>query len=240
MGGPLKRICTIAVRGGSKGVPGKNWRTIAGKPLFQHSVEAAVQSGLFDVIVVTSDAQEVLDTALDAGATHLVSRPPNLAADTAGKVPAIVHAVLEIESLLGVQFDTVVDLDATSPLRNITDIKGAVSLLETNNVESVITASESRRSPYFNLVEVNPTTQEVNVSKPLPEGVLRRQDAPRTFDMNASVYVWKREALKANPKVFYPTTLVYEMPVERSLDIDEEFDFEIVKWLLEKRTDLND
>jgi N-acylneuraminate cytidylyltransferase/CMP-N,N'-diacetyllegionaminic acid synthase len=66
--------------------------------------------------------------------------------------------------------------------------------------------------------------------------VLRRQDAPETFDMNASIYVWQRDALEREAKVFFPSTRIYEMPPERSLDIDSEFDFEIVSWLLEKRS----
>lgn len=231
----MSRICTIAVRGGSKGVPGKNWRVIAGRPLFAHSVAAARLSGLFDAIVVSSDAPEVLDYALEAGATHVVKRPAELASDTSGKVPAIVHAVLSVEEELGKNFDVVTDLDATSPLRDISDIQGAVELLESQGIESVVTASEARRSPYFNLIERNPQTGQVGVAKPLPEGVLRRQDAPETFDMNASIYVWNRDVLMDSPQVFFPTTQIFEMPPERSLDIDSEFDFEIVRWLMEKK-----
>jgi CMP-N,N'-diacetyllegionaminic acid synthase len=230
----MTRICTIAVRGGSKGVPGKNWREIAGLPLFAHSVKAAQSSGIFDEIVVTSDAPEVLTLATAYGATQIVERPLTLASDTAGKVPAIVHAVISVEAVLGYEFTTVVDLDATSPLRKIQDIRGAVSLLEDNGLESVVTASESRRSPYFNLIEINPATREVGVAKSLPKGILRRQDAPETFDMNASIYVWQRDVLIREPKVFFPSTQIFEMPLERSLDIDSEFDFEVVRWLMEK------
>jgi len=232
----MTRICTIAVRGGSKGVPGKNWRMVAGKPLFAHSISHALESGLFDVIAVTSDAPEVLETALSFGATHAVTRPAELASDTAGKVPAILHAVQTVEAETGMTFDTVVDLDATSPLRLASDVRAAVTLLEDNRLESVITACEARRSPYFNLVEVDPQTGRVSVAKQLPDDVLRRQDAPETFDMNASIYVWQRSALESEAKVFFPSTRIYEMPPERSLDIDSEFDFEIVSWLLEKRS----
>ncbi len=228
------RICTIAVRAGSQGVPGKNWRMVAGMPLFAHSVRHAVDSGLFDRIVVTSDAPQVTGQAEAFGATDVVQRPAELAAHTAGKVPAIVHAVAEVESRIGRTFDTVVDLDATSPLRIQDDIRGAVALLEgTDGVESVITGSEAHRSPYFNLVEVDPKTGVAAVSKPPGSSLLRRQDVPPSYDMNASVYVWRRDALMAHPGVFYPTTRLYEMPVERSRDIDSELDFKIVQWLME-------
>jgi len=227
------RICTITVRGGSKGVPGKNWRIVAGVPLFVHSVRHALGSGLFDHVVVTSDAPEVLSTALEFGATDIVERPAELATDTAGKVPAIVHAVLEIEQRAGVRFDTVADLDATSPLRSIADVVGTVELLEASGADSVITGAEAHRSPYFNLVEQDPASGVVAVSKPL--GILRRQDAPRAFDMNASVYAWRRDSVVADPIVFFPTTRIFEMPPERSLDIDSEFDFAIVDWLMQQR-----
>jgi len=172
--------------------------------------------------------------ALSFGATHVVVRPAELATDSSGKLPAIVHAVLEAESLTGRPFGTVVDLDATSPLRSVSDIHSAVALLETEGIESVVTASEARRSPYFNLIEVDSQSGHVGVVKPLPDGILRRQDAPKTFDMNASIYVWNRDALVAAPRVFYPSTRIFEMPPERSLDIDSEFDFEIVRWLMER------
>jgi N-acylneuraminate cytidylyltransferase/CMP-N,N'-diacetyllegionaminic acid synthase len=141
--------------------------------------------------------------------------------------------VLEVERASSRIFKTVVDLDATSPLRELGDIAGAVELLESTGADSVITGAEAHRSPYFNLVERDSETGVVSVSK--PNGVLRRQDVPRAFDMNASVYVWNRDKLVAQPMVFFPTTLLYEMPPERSLDIDSEFDFTVVNWLMEGR-----
>ncbi len=229
------RVCTITVRSGSKGVPGKNWRPLLGLPLFAYSVLQAAESGLFDRIAVSSDAPEVLLSAAQYGATDVVERPGELALDTAGKLPAIVHAVLEVEATIGRRFSTVVDLDATSPLRLREDIVGAVALLETQGLESVITGAEARRSPYFNLVEADPETGFVEVSKRPKNPVLRRQDVPRAFDMNASVYVWDRDALVASPGVFFPTTKLYEMPANRSQDIDSEFDFQIVSWIMESR-----
>jgi len=228
------RICTVTVRAGSQGVPGKNWRDLHGIPLFAHSLRHAVGSGLFDRIAVTSDAPDVLDTAERWGATDIVVRPPELATSTAGKVPAIVHAVLEVESRVGAFFTTAVDLDATSPLRWTEDIVGAVALLESSGARSVITGSEAHRSPYFNLVEEDQATGFVSLSKG-GAGILRRQDAPRAFDMNASVYVWQRDALVGDPRVFYQNTRLYEMPAERSHDIDSELDFELVDWLMSRR-----
>ena len=226
------RICTITVRAGSKGVPGKNLREVAGCPLFGHSVAQAAASGLFDEVVVSSDSEEILRRAPEFGATGVVVRPAEMATDTAGKVPAIAHAVRETEIRTGKTFDVCVDLDATSPLRHVEDIVTAVEMFEKSTAESLITGTEARRNPYFNLVELQPDGT-VAVSKKPADDVLRRQDAPISYDMNGSIYVWRRDSLIENPVVFYPSTIIYEMPPERSHDVDSEYDWRIVKWLLE-------
>ena len=228
------RIASVTVRAGSKGVPGKNLRVVAGIPLFGHSVRQAAESGLFEEVVVSSDSQEILRTAPQFGATGVVVRPPEMATDTAGKVPAIAHAVLTTEERVGSRFDVCVDLDAASPLRTVDDIRAAVRMFEGAGVDSLITGSEARRNPYFNLVELQ-ADGTVQVAKKPDADVLRRQDAPRCFDMNGSIYVWRRDALIREPQVFYPSTILYEMPPERSIDIDSEFDFSVVRWLMEGR-----
>lgn len=231
------RICTITVRAGSKGVPGKNLRVVAGRPMFAHSVAQAAATGLFDEVVVSSDSEEILALAPEYGATGIVRRPPEMATDTAGKVPAIAHAVRTTEQRTGQTYEVCVDLDATSPLRTLDDIRTAVRMFEESDAASLITGAEARRNPYFNLVEEQPDGT-VAVSKQPDDAVLRRQDAPRCFDMNGSIYVWRRESLLEDQVVFLPSTILYEMPAERSVDVDSEFDFRIVEWLMEQREDL--
>ena len=230
----MKRLCTICARGGSKGVKGKNLRILQGKPLIAHSILRALESKLFDAVAVSSDSEEILEAARQFGAHVLVRRPDEMATDTAPKVPVIYHCMAEAERMLGATFEVLVDLDATSPLRWADDIVGAVSLLEETGVSNVITGTPARRSPYFNLVELNPQGY-VQLSKPLPDAIVRRQDSPRCFDMNASIYVWRREAFVAEPKIFYTDTRLFEMPEERSQDIDSELDFEIVRLLMARR-----
>jgi CMP-N,N'-diacetyllegionaminic acid synthase len=227
-------LCTICARGGSKGVPNKNVREILGKPLIAYTIEQARQSGLFSSIAVSSDSEVILSTAKEFGADILVRRPDELASDTAAKVPAIHHCLETAERELGRQFPVFVDLDATSPLRLPGDIIGAVRLLEKRRVSSVITGTPSRHSPYFNLVELY-QHDVVHLSKKLDQPVVRRQDAPQCYDMNGSIYVWNRDVFWRNPAVFYDDTLLFEMPAERSVDIDSELDFEIVRMLLTKR-----
>jgi len=231
------RICTICARGGSKGVKNKNIRNLAGEPLIAYSLKQAKDCGLFDLIAVSSDSQDILSIAHRYGADILIERPVHLSGDTAPKVPVILHCVEESERISNNQFDVVVDLDATSPLRLTEDIIGAVNLLEKENVSNVITACPARRSPYFNLVELD-ENGVVKLSKSLAKNIVRRQDSPNCFDMNASIYVWKRQALTNNPTVFNYDTRLFEMPEERSIDIDNELDFEIVEFLMNKGNSL--
>ncbi|WP_417841681.1 cytidylyltransferase domain-containing protein [Terasakiella sp.] len=233
----IKRICSVCIRGGSQGVPGKNSTFIAGKPLFAHSIDQAKKSGLFEVIAVSSDDPELLSLAREWGADLVIKRPDELATNTSGKLTAIQHCVQAVEKELNCQFKTCVDLDATSPLRLPKDIIGAVwfheNLASHNDNVNVITGCPARRSPYFNQVELLPNSK-VKLSKPPKKNVLRRQDAPKVFDMNASIYVWTRKSLlNAQGGVLNDQTYIYEMPEERSIDIDTPFDLKIVQHLLE-------
>jgi N-acylneuraminate cytidylyltransferase/CMP-N,N'-diacetyllegionaminic acid synthase len=227
----MKRICTICARGGSKGVKGKNTRPLLGTPLIAYSIRQARESGLFQAIAVDSDADSILDVAREWGADYTIKRPDELATDRAAKLPAIRHCVVEAERRAGMTFDVIVDLDATSPLRNPDDIVRCVNLLEERGVSNVITGAPARRSPYFNLVEVD-AGGVARLSKSLPVPVVRRQDAPACFDMNASIYVWRRQALFESDSVFNSDTALYVMPEERSVDIDSELDFMIVEHLM--------
>jgi N-acylneuraminate cytidylyltransferase/CMP-N,N'-diacetyllegionaminic acid synthase len=227
------RLCTICARGGSKGVVNKNIRPLLGKPLIAWSIAQAKASRLFKAVAVSSDSDEILEIAMDWGADLAIRRPDEMASDTAPKVPAIKHAAREAMHILELDADILVDLDATSPLRIPADIKGAVGLLEQSDCTSVITGAPARRSPYFNLVEER-ADGTVTLSKP-GLAVARRQDAPRCFDMNASIYVWSEPRFFSDPKVFYPDTRLYEMPETRSVDIDSELDFRLVELLMKEQ-----
>ena len=231
----MSRICTICARGGSEGVKNKNIRLLAGKPLIAYSLEQARAAGLFDVIAVTSDSPAILAVAQQYGADLLVTRPAHLATSAAPKLPAVRHCVEQAEAAAGRRFDIVLDLDPTSPLRAPEDIRGALDLLETARVANVLTAAPARRSPYFNLVEVGPD-DVVRLSKPPAQPLVRRQDSPRCFDLNASIYVWRRQSLFEAPTVFNSDTRLFVMPEERSTDIDSELDFQFVEFLMNQRT----
>lgn len=227
----MRRLCTICARGGSKGVKGKNFRLLHGKPLLAYSIEQAKATGLFDAVAVSSDSEIILGLAKESGADFLIARPDELATDHAAKLPVIRHCVQETEKISGLHYEVVVDLDVTSPLRSVEDIGRAVALLEETGAGNVLTAMPARRSPYFNLVELNDQGQVV-LSKPSGKAIVRRQDAPQCYDMNASIYVWQHSALFSRDSLFNPDTQLYVMPEERSIDIDSELDFRIVELLM--------
>lgn len=231
----MNRLCTVCARGGSKGVPNKNIRHLNGKPLILYTLDCARAAGLFEKIAVSSDSDEILKVAEEEGADLLIKRPDELATDTAPKIPVIQHSLLEAECKLNKRFDVICDLDPTSPFRTAEDIRRCVELLEMRKVSNVITGAPARKSPYFNMVELDEKGVARLVKQSLTgRGVARRQDAPLCYDMNASIYVWWRQTLLTSESVFLKDTVLYEMPRERSIEIDTEFDFRLATWFVTK------
>ncbi len=226
----LNRIlCTVCMRGGSKGVSSKNLRNLHGKPLMAFTIDQALQSGLFEHVVVSTDSDEIAETAKTYGAEAWFLRPPELATDEAPKLPVIRHAFLEAEKYYGHEFEILVDLDATSPLRSVDDINGAYDQLIAEDADMLITVSPCRKNPYFNMVEiVDGRVRKVKELKPPPT---RRQDAPAVYDMNASIYIWQRRALLNLDTLFTDKTSLYVMPEERSVDIDTDLDWKFVEFI---------
>ena len=226
-----KILCTICARGGSKGVKGKNIKALLGKPLIAHSIEQAKASGLFEHIVISTDSDDIADVATQYGAEVFFKRDAEMASDTAGKLDVIRDAFERSEAHYATTFDYLIDLDATSPLRDVADINKAFAQLLRDNNDNLITGAPSRRSPYFNLVEVG-GEGDVYLSKALESSVLRRQDAPKSYDMNASIYVWNRKTILNEDTLFLKNTGLYVMPEERSIDIDSELDYKIVEMMM--------
>lgn len=229
--------CTICARKGSKGVKNKNIRPIEGKPLISHTIEQAIDAGFAENLIVSSDSDEILEIANSYKVPYIIRRPDDLAHDTADKLEAIKHAITIVESKINGKFASIIDLDPTSPLRLVDDILAAVDLFRSSNADNLITGMPSRRSPYFNLVEIN-SDGFASLSKPPKERIFRRQDSPKCFDMNASIYIWKRKFLFDNTQVFGNKTALYSMPESRSIDIDSELDFEFVSFLMHKKSKL--
>lgn len=226
-------LCTICARGGSKGVKNKNIKVLHGKPLIAYTIEQARASNLFEHIVISTDSDDIANIAKEHGAEVFFKRNAEMASDTAGKLDVIKDAFVRSEEYYGKKFDYLVDLDATAPLRSVEDIINSFKQFKENENDNLITAMPSRRSPYFNLVEQN-KDGNVYLSKKLDSAIMRRQDAPKSYDMNASIYIWKRDVILNENSLFLENTGLYVMPEERSIDIDNELDFEFVEFLMGK------
>ncbi|WP_281966978.1 cytidylyltransferase domain-containing protein [Roseovarius nanhaiticus] len=225
-------IATICARGGSVGVPGKNIRPLMGKPLIAHTIEQALAIPGIDRVFVSTDAQSIADVAVAAGAEVPFLRPDHLATSDAPKLAALEHLVAWIEEEHG-PVGTIVDLDPTSPLRLPEDIKDCIALLDADT-DVVITGYEADKNPYFNMVEQKENGR-IGLVKPPSSSVVARQQAPAVYSMNASIYVWNRDSLTKG--LWSGNAKLHVMPRERSVDIDEPLDFDIVELLMHRRSD---
>lgn len=225
------RLFSICARGGSAGVPGKNIRPLAGKPLIAWTIEQALGCGLADRVVVSTDDAAIADVARACGAEVPFTRPAELATAQAGKLPVILHMVEWLEAR-GAPVDSVIDLDPTSPLRDIDDIAACVRMLD-DDTDVVITGTLSDKNPYFNMVERKANGFYERVIRPEAD-IAGRQSAPEVYAMNASIYAWHRRTLA--PSLWaHPRIRLHAMPRERSVDIDHPVDFDIVELLMRRK-----
>lgn len=226
----MTTVATVCARGGSIGLPGKNIRPLLGKPLLAWTVEQALSVPGIAGVFVSTDDPAIAVVAEACGARVLGLRPAELATATAPKVPVIRHLVGQIEGS-GLRPDVIVDLDPTSPLRDRADIEACIALL-TPETDVVITAFPSDKNPYFNMVE-EAAEGHVRLVKQAAVPVAGRQQAPRVYSMNASVYVWHRHTLEKG--LWEGRARMHVMPRERSIDIDSALDFKIVEMILKER-----
>ena len=229
-------LCTICMRSGSKGVINKNLRKLNGKPLMAYTIEQAKKSKLFEHIVVSTDSEKIAAAAKNLGAETWFLRPLEMATDDAAKIPVIRHAHLEAEKRYNTKFDVHMDLDVTSPLRKVKDITSAYEQFINENADILITACPARKNPYFNMVEKN--NGRIKKVKELKVPTSNRQGAPRVYDMNASIYIWKRLTLLKSETLFTENTSLYIMPEERSIDIDSELDWKFVEFIQSKNKEI--
>ena len=229
----MKILCTICMRAGSKGVKNKNLKLINNKPLMYYTINNAIKSGLFENIVVSTDSKNILKKAKYYGAEGWFLRPKKLSLDRSPKVPVIRHALFEAEKHYNKKFEIIIDLDVTSPLRKVEDILNAYKYFVRKKTDILLTGCKSKKNPYFNMVEV--VKNKIRRVKKLKKNIYRRQDAPNIYDINASIYIWKRKSLVNFRSFFNNNTIFYEMSKNRSWDIDSDFDFKIVQYLLAQK-----
>jgi CMP-N,N'-diacetyllegionaminic acid synthase len=221
-----KRILAIIpARGGSKGVPRKNIKQFAGKPLIAWTIEAARQSHLIDHLIVSTDDLEIADVAKSYGASVPFLRPPQFATDEAAGIDPVIHA---IEQLPGYEY--IILLQPTSPLRTTEDIDNSITKCLAESATSCVSITEATTHPYscFSLIKnthLRPVIQSA-------EKYVRRQDMPQYYALNGAIYIASVEFLVKNRTFVGEETGIFIMPKSRSIDIDDTEDFAMAEFLM--------
>lgn len=231
----MEILITVCARGGSKGIPGKNIKLINGKPLIFYTLNTAQKfKGAFENadIVLSTDSDEIKKVVNSLGFSIDTSytRPEQLASDKAGKVGVIKDILLYSETRNQKKYDVVLDLDITSPLRNLSDLKNAFNmLLEKPGAYNLFSVSPANRNPYFNMVE----EREDGYFGLCKKGeFLSRQMAPKVYDMNASFYFYRKLFFEQDLQTaITDRSIVYEVP-HSCFDLDHPIDFEFMSFLL--------
>ena len=227
----MKPICFIAARGGSKGVPRKNIRMLAGKPLIAHTIESVLDSNIFSSVVVSTEDQEIATVAKTYGAEVPFIRPKKLATDTASTDDVIIHAVKKLR-LLGYSFDIMVNRDCTVPFIRNEDINRSIKLLKKKKCDIVCGVYKQHHNPYFNMMELN-SRGFLRFSKSMGREITNRQNTPTVYQLNGLFAFYVEKLLKYR-KLYMPRALPYEIPPETGLMIDTEFEFQIAEMIARK------
>ena len=220
-------IAIIPARGGSKRLPGKNIKALGGKPLIAWTIEAALHSGCFDRVIVSTDDQAIADVAVAFGAEVPFLRPVELSGDMATSDAVIEHAVNWLEQHEALTIDTVALLQPTSPFRHAEHIKSAVSLMQEKQAEGVVsvTASDIRLELCNTLPADHSLAGFIDISA--NAAAKRTQDMRQIYELNGAIYLFKRHIVGQLAQLYAPTSkaLAYVMPLEDSVDIDTARDF---------------
>ena len=226
----MKNIAIIPARSGSKGLKNKNIKLLNGKPLLAYTVEAALQSGLFDCVHVSTDSEQYADIAREFGADVPFLREAELASDTSNTWDALRFVIKEYEEL-GQKFDTVCLLQPTSPLRDATDIKNAYQIFEEKKAESVVSVCETEHSPLLcnTLKESGSMKGFIDMKK-----VGRRQELSTYYRLNGAIYIQTVDLLMQGGDLYGDESYAYVMEKEHSVDIDDEMDFMFAEVMIRK------
>jgi len=236
MGKDRKILAIITARGGSKGLPGKNIRMFAGKPLITHTIERTLAVGpLIYKVLVSTDDQEICDIAEQAGAYVPFLRPPELATDTASSLNVVQHALRFVEGERDVSIDWTLILQPTTPLRTVDDILSAIRLTDSKEVDTIVSVYESGHSHPLKAKKIDkygflmPFFSEAS-------WLSRRQDlSPPAYLTNGGIYLTRRDVLLENNSLIGDQVLPYVMPQERSVDIDNRIDFMLAELLMREQ-----
>ena len=220
----------IPARGGSKGLPKKNIRPLLGKPLIAWTIEQAKASKYVDRVVVSTDDKEIAEVARQYGAEVPFMRPKELARDDTPGVDVVFHAMNWFIKNENKQYDLIMLLQPTSPLRAAEDIDKAIELLFFKKAKAIVSVCEVDHHPLW----TNTLPEDGNMKAFLRPEILnkRRQDLPVFYRLNGAIYLARLDYLRKCNGFFGPETYAYVMPRERSIDVDTNFDLKLVEYFI--------
>jgi CMP-N,N'-diacetyllegionaminic acid synthase len=232
----VKVLGIVTARGGSKGIPGKNLKLLAGKPLLAYTIEAARTSGALDRIILSTEDEAIAEAGRSMWCDVPFMRPTDLAMDDTPHLPVIQHAVTWMETRVGYKPDAVMILQPTSPLRQAADITAAIALLEQSGADSVLSVSAvpAHAHPMRTLrLDADGNAVLFATGEPVRRRINRRQDLPEAWVMNGAIYACRTPVLfAAEPSLYGDRVVAYRMPAERSISIDDMDDWSAAERIL--------
>lgn len=223
----MSLLAVIPARGGSKGIPRKNVKSLAGRPLIAWTIVAALESVVVDRLIVSTDDTETALIAQEWGAEVPFLRPSDLATDNTPGVAPVLHAIEEVPG-----YDWVLLLQPTSPLRTAFDIDTVLSACVAAGAPAAVSVTASTVHPDWTYA-ADPRGRFV--IDPSVNTAARRQDLPARFALNGALYLARTDWLRVSGSFITPETLMYEMEAARSVDIDDELDWKVAAMLLAER-----
>lgn len=227
-------IAVIPARGGSKRLPGKNLMMIAGKPLIAWTIEASIQSGVFDRVVVSTDSWEIAVLAAQFGAEVPFMRPEALALDNTPSIEVLIHAVNELQAGKETHWTHLACLQPTSPLRTGENIREAVKLLEEKQADAIVSVCKSEHSPLWS----NALPASLSLDGFIPENIQKTpsQQLPVYYRLNGAIYFCRIPRMIEERTLFLKTgACAYVMNRKDSIDIDDQVDFDLAGIYLGQR-----
>lgn len=227
-----KILAVIPARGGSKGLPGKNIKLLNGKPLIAYTIEAALESGLFEKVIVSTDDFEIADIAKKYGAEVPFMRPQELSGDAVSSDDVILHA-LDFYKDNGKEFEYVCKLQPTSPLRTSKHICDAYEIMQKRNADYIVSVCECEHSPLWAGVLDADLSLENFIKR---ENVTAcRQSFEKYYRLNGAIYLGKVEKFMRDKNFLGKGSIAYIMQQIDSVDIDSELDFLFAKTIMAER-----
>lgn len=218
-------IGLISARGGSKGIPRKNIKPLLGKPLIGWTIDAAKQASCIDRLIVSTEDEEIAAVARKLGADIPFMRPAELAADDTPGIAPVLHAIEQLP-----EYDWVLLLQPTSPLRSAEDIDGIWRFCQERGAPSAVSVCEVGKHPYW-MYKCDIAQRLEPFIRGRPD-VTRRQDLPAAYALNGALYLARTDWLLEQQNFIGPETIGYIMPSERSVDLDIPQDWRWVEFLI--------